>query len=367
MGSMVSKMGRRKLSMELIQDEKSRYKTFQSRKKSLLKKTYELASLCGIDACVIVFGPKHGNRPIGKDTWPPSSDEVRRIIDMYKAKVVDGKRTVKLSDLHDSLKKMEIQIVRAHRENAKAKYDTSDDTINKLSLDQMRVLLGSLDRKLGVVKSRIDELKKESQQNLEGTSPGMIVCPQSHTSNMHDLDQKSIMDLGVTNQQDHGLGMIVCPQRHTSNLQEFDQKGIMDLGVNQQAASVEPLDVQQPIQCTSDQSPQMLPVEPSPLVSPSMMMMWLNNDDFTQFGNACNSNILYDPYTPQLYHDPTNIMQENMMVNNTGPLSYYPPSLQSVPPYVQYPMMSSVTPQMQSMVPQFDFSYSQINGREANH
>ncbi|KAK9290615.1 hypothetical protein L1049_008787 [Liquidambar formosana] len=79
-------MGRGKLNMDLIRNEKSRYSNFRMRKKGLMKKTYELATLCGIDACIIVFGPKFGCHPIEIETWPQNPDETER---RWKAKSIE--------------------------------------------------------------------------------------------------------------------------------------------------------------------------------------------------------------------------------------------------------------------------------------
>ena len=45
-------MGRSRLPLELIPKEKSRKITFQKRTMGLKKKTYEISTLCGVDACV---------------------------------------------------------------------------------------------------------------------------------------------------------------------------------------------------------------------------------------------------------------------------------------------------------------------------
>ncbi|OVA10793.1 Transcription factor [Macleaya cordata] len=73
-------MGRAKLNMELIAKEKSRYTTFLKRKKGLKKKIYEFSTLCGVDACMILYAPKQGDRSIEPETWPNNLDETHRII-----------------------------------------------------------------------------------------------------------------------------------------------------------------------------------------------------------------------------------------------------------------------------------------------
>ena len=49
-------MGNHKLTMELIADKKSRYKTFKRREMGLKKKISELCTRSDIKACLIVYG-----------------------------------------------------------------------------------------------------------------------------------------------------------------------------------------------------------------------------------------------------------------------------------------------------------------------
>ncbi|KAJ6302237.1 hypothetical protein OIU77_016345 [Salix suchowensis] len=72
--------------MELIKNEKSRMHTFRKRKTNLLKKVSDFSILCGVDACVIIFGPNQNDQPAATaETWPSNPDEVRCIINRYKA------------------------------------------------------------------------------------------------------------------------------------------------------------------------------------------------------------------------------------------------------------------------------------------
>lgn len=49
-------MGRGKLNMELITNEKCRMVTYHKRKKGLIKKMQKFRILCDVDACVIILG-----------------------------------------------------------------------------------------------------------------------------------------------------------------------------------------------------------------------------------------------------------------------------------------------------------------------
>jgi MADS-box transcription factor len=49
-------MGRRKIQIVPINDDRNRTVTFQKRKNGLFKKAYELGVLCKSDVAVIIFG-----------------------------------------------------------------------------------------------------------------------------------------------------------------------------------------------------------------------------------------------------------------------------------------------------------------------
>ena len=70
-------MGNHKLTMELIADKKSRYKTFKRREMGLKKKISELCTLCDVKACLIVHG-SDGDGPSSFQPrfWPENRDEV---------------------------------------------------------------------------------------------------------------------------------------------------------------------------------------------------------------------------------------------------------------------------------------------------
>ncbi|KAF5192426.1 Mads-box transcription factor family protein [Thalictrum thalictroides] len=77
---------RAKLDLHLIGKENARNTTFVKRKKGLEKKIYEFAALCGVDACMIIYGPNNRNSACMSklEIWPKNQDEVYRIIDNYK-------------------------------------------------------------------------------------------------------------------------------------------------------------------------------------------------------------------------------------------------------------------------------------------
>ncbi|KZW01281.1 SRF-like protein [Exidia glandulosa HHB12029] len=55
-------MGRRKIEIKSITNERNRSVTFLKRKNGLFKKAYELGVLCSVDVAVIIFGGPVGAR-----------------------------------------------------------------------------------------------------------------------------------------------------------------------------------------------------------------------------------------------------------------------------------------------------------------
>ena len=70
-------MGNHKLTMELIADKKSNYKTFKRREMALKKTIFELCTLCDVKACLIVYG-SDGDVPSSSQPrfWQENRDEV---------------------------------------------------------------------------------------------------------------------------------------------------------------------------------------------------------------------------------------------------------------------------------------------------
>ncbi|KAF8068581.1 hypothetical protein FPV67DRAFT_1415106 [Lyophyllum atratum] len=54
-------MGRRKIEIQPITNERNRSVTFLKRKNGLFKKAHELGVLCSVDVAVIIFGERHGH------------------------------------------------------------------------------------------------------------------------------------------------------------------------------------------------------------------------------------------------------------------------------------------------------------------
>ncbi|KAJ0577683.1 putative transcription factor MADS-type1 family [Helianthus annuus] len=65
-------MGRAKIAMEPIQNDKKRKITFNTRKQGLVKKARELATLCDVDVSMII---STDDQEITPQIFPPDSDQ----------------------------------------------------------------------------------------------------------------------------------------------------------------------------------------------------------------------------------------------------------------------------------------------------
>ncbi|RZC43619.1 hypothetical protein C5167_036572 [Papaver somniferum] len=95
-----NRMGRAKLDMKLIANLKRRKETYQKRKIGLKKKLHEFTVLCNVPACMILYGPSQGDRPVKVETWPPELDEVNNIIERYR-QVPEENKQKRRQDLYD--------------------------------------------------------------------------------------------------------------------------------------------------------------------------------------------------------------------------------------------------------------------------
>ncbi|XP_054800658.1 agamous-like MADS-box protein AGL28 [Prosopis cineraria] len=177
-------MGRRNLSMRTLQNRNARRALFERRKKGLLKKASELSTLCGIEACVIIFPPPDSENP-KVETFPQDPAQVIRNIQEYNAKRKCPEKLRKNYDLceffNDRKNQVEAETSRIREQRFKMLYPTWDDSFNNLGEGQLRMFITALDSKLQECNQTIGLLKSKKSD--------MTVVPiGSNSLNDHCLE-----------------------------------------------------------------------------------------------------------------------------------------------------------------------------------
>lgn len=213
-------MGRGRITMELIQNEKARKTTFQKRKNGLMKKVNEFSILCDVDVCVILYAPNfEGQGYLEPETWPKDPKEVQRILKKYYNTTND--RRPKIYDVHEyykeRVKKVEFEISKVRKDRLKIKYPTWDESFNSIGAENLRMFASTLDAKLDVCNQRMNMLKGDFKEkaiaqeshNVDQlmNSPYIASNPSNYYNLMQNMSQPQIYPT-LTNISDKNLNSL---------------------------------------------------------------------------------------------------------------------------------------------------------------
>ncbi|XP_030508993.2 agamous-like MADS-box protein AGL11 [Cannabis sativa] len=153
------------LPLKLIPNEKARRVTFSKRKSSLIKKAYELSTLCDVKVCLIIKDSTNqpSNNPIA--TWPKDPHKVRSLINDYKiAKTTQKPSSKSLQNLTDFLKERinkvnkEIEKLCQSQEKSKGIVVGNGSNQEKLNGNQLCKFASELDNKMKQLNLRMRHL-----------------------------------------------------------------------------------------------------------------------------------------------------------------------------------------------------------------
>jgi hypothetical protein len=108
-------MARKKVTLQWIANDSTRRATFKKRRKGLMKKASELATLCDVDTCVVAYGEGEAQ----PEVWP-SVAEAARVLARFRA-MPELDQCKKMMDMEGFLRqrvdKLLEQLHKARREN----------------------------------------------------------------------------------------------------------------------------------------------------------------------------------------------------------------------------------------------------------
>ncbi|XP_056695597.1 agamous-like MADS-box protein AGL82 [Spinacia oleracea] len=146
-------MGRRKVdTTQLLQTQKTLIKVFKQRKDGILKKAFELSTLCNTEVAVIIFGPKNGDPP---SIWPKDSDNLINILKRFENEKTSIKERRKRAT------NMNIPCFRNNKDDA-GDNPIWNDKFDSFSVQELVGLLSSLETKINVVNAKINTMKNNS-------------------------------------------------------------------------------------------------------------------------------------------------------------------------------------------------------------
>jgi hypothetical protein len=168
-------MTRKKVKLAFIVNDSARKATFKKRRKGLMKKVSELSTLCGIDACAIIYSP-YDSQP---EVWP-SPLGVQRVLSKFKTmpEMEQSKKMVNQeSFLRQRITKASEQLRKQRKENrekevTQAMFQCLTGKINLANLNMIDLndLGWMIDRNLKDVEKRVETLNKRSRSSTGGTS-----------------------------------------------------------------------------------------------------------------------------------------------------------------------------------------------------
>ncbi|XP_010557756.1 PREDICTED: agamous-like MADS-box protein AGL82 [Tarenaya hassleriana] len=164
-------MGRKMMRMERIAKEKTRVMTYRKRKACLLKKAREFSTLCGVDVCLIIYGPsrtavkaaaeEEEETVAEPETWPTDGNKVHDIIGKYRDTASSSCR--KIFQVHDFLPE------RGKNNNTdsnkiRPKYRVWDEKLGGCSNEELFGILGRIEDKIRKAQGLVGFLEETKRQ-----------------------------------------------------------------------------------------------------------------------------------------------------------------------------------------------------------
>ncbi|CAI9275391.1 unnamed protein product [Lactuca saligna] len=157
-------MTRKKVKLAFITNDSSRKATYKKRKKGLMKKVNELSTLCGIDACAIIYSPYESQPEI----WP-NNISIQHVLAQFK-RIPEMERSKNMmtqeSFIRKQITKSNQQLKKQMKENREKEMTevmyqclTGKGSIENLTMPDLNDLGALVDQTLKDICRRIDSLK----------------------------------------------------------------------------------------------------------------------------------------------------------------------------------------------------------------
>ncbi|WCJ27900.1 Agamous-like MADS-box protein AGL80 [Euphorbia peplus] len=218
-------MTRKKVKLAFIVNDSARKATYKKRKKGLLKKVSELSTLCGIQACAIIYSPYHSQ----PEVWPPSPGQVHQVLAQFKRmpEMEQSKKMLnhegflrqRINKANDQLKKLtkdnrEMEVSQMMRESLRGKslaglniVDLNDlGWMLDQNMNEITKIMETLDMNDDKVR-RVPVPVSESPVSRGGAGETVVVAePPEQTGSEVDRMQREQWLMDLISPRGHGAG-----------------------------------------------------------------------------------------------------------------------------------------------------------------
>ncbi|WCJ26827.1 Agamous-like MADS-box protein AGL80 [Euphorbia peplus] len=158
-------MTRKKVKLAFIANDSARKATFKKRKKGLMKKVNELSTLCGIQACAIVYSPYEAQ----PDVWP-SPLGVQQVLTQFR-KMPEMEQSKKMMNQEGFLRQ---RIIKATEQLKKLRKENREKDITRVMFQSLtgKPLTGLTMLDLNDLGWLVDQNVKEITKLMETLSTG---------------------------------------------------------------------------------------------------------------------------------------------------------------------------------------------------
>nr|ACI05256.1 type I MADS box transcription factor [Petunia x hybrida] len=189
-------MTRKKVKLAFITNDSSRKATFKKRKKGLMKKVSELSTLCGIDACAIIYSP-YENQP---EVWPYTMGALRVLAEFKNMPEMEQSKKMvnQESFIRQRIAKASEQLKKQSKENREKEMTEvmyqclTGKGLQNLNLGDLNDLGWVVDQNLKEIYKRIEALKKGASSSSSSSSQAAVTAP---------VEQKPVVELGLEGMQ----------------------------------------------------------------------------------------------------------------------------------------------------------------------
>ncbi|KAK3002603.1 hypothetical protein RJ639_022375 [Escallonia herrerae] len=318
-------MGRSKLTLERIKDEKARLATLERRKNGLKKKAQHLAILCDVEVGMIYYAPKQNDTATAVEIWPEDST-FRKLVDDFRLQHVQDrkKRALDLSNVfEDQRAKLESMAEKLRKLNDEVTYPIWGKAFYSLSEGQLRDLNFSLDRKVEFAKARIEWIRNGVTK--ENSSKSQSAFMPSWSRSMELEATQPSCPLGLIKETQHELSLGIEKLMGTplmtmlvNNIDSIHQSGVVPS--RNFSGYYDPI--------------------------PDMVMKNNPGQPMFYFESAPQQPMQYPTtdVTSSQRHTPPMSLRNNPL----QPLQYYDPTMQSWQQHMQYSIMAGTSSQIQT-------------------